>query len=346
MVIRHLAPIPRPPAASGGGLAAAVFAQIEEDFGFVAEPFLVHAPVPELLAAAWSTLRETVLVPGRLRRPEKEAVAMAVSAADRCPYCVDAHGLMLHATGEGAAERAIHAGRPERIADRRLAALAGWAAATGDPGAAALDEPPFSAEEAPEAIGTALCFKYINRIATILLGTTPLPTASSWLRRPILRLVGRRLAPRARRPCPAGESLRFLPAAEPPAHLAWAAASPRIAQVFARFDAAVERAAAPVLSLETRTLAGRRLALWRGEAPPFGDAWLRDVAAGLPPAQRAAARLALLAAVAPYRVDDGEVAAFRAHRPDDASLLAALAWGSFHAARRVSEWLPSPAPAE
>jgi len=320
-------------------LVRSVFAQIEGDFGFVAEPFLAHAAVPELLAAAWSTLRETVLVEGSFRRPVKEAIAMAVSAADRCPYCVDAHGIMLHATGEAAVERAIHAGRPERIGDPRLAALVRWAEATSDRGAEIVARPPYTSEEAPEAIGTVLCFKYINRMATVLLGETPLPTANRWLRRPILRLAGRRLAGRARRSYPAGASLRFLPAAEPPAHLGWAVSSAVITQVFARFHAAVEHAAAPVLAPETRARLAGRLALWRGEAPALGDAWLLETTADLPPAQRAAARLALLVAIAAYRVHEDEVAAFRAHWPDDGALVAVLAWGSFHAARRVSEWL-------
>lgn len=333
-MIRYLTPV-----SSRAGLVGAVYVQIERDFGLVAEPFALHAAVPELLAAAWATLRETVIADGFLPRGAKEAMAMAVSRGDRCPYCADAHAIMLHATGDGAVERAIHRGRAEGIGDRQLAALLRWAAATNDPAAPIVATPPFTAREAPEAIGTVLCFKYVNRLATVLLGETPLPSRSRWLRRPILRTAGRQLAPRARRAHPPGESLRLLPDAEPAPHLRWAAPAPAITAAFARFEAAVERAAAPVLAPATRTRLLARLARWRGDVPPFGDDWLGEELAGLPPAQGAAARLALLAALAPHRAHEAEVAAFRAHWPGDEALLAVLAWGSFHAARTISEWL-------
>lgn len=45
--------------------------------------------------------RET-LVAGRVDRAVKEAVAVAVSKTNRCPYCVEAHATMLTAAGEGA----------------------------------------------------------------------------------------------------------------------------------------------------------------------------------------------------------------------------------------------------
>ncbi len=55
-----------------------------------------------------------------------------------------------------------------------------------------------------------------------------------------------------------------------------------------------------------------------------------------------AAWLALLAARAPYRIDQREVAAFRSHWPEDRALVGGLAWGAYQAAERVSEWLWNP----
>jgi hypothetical protein len=62
---------------------------------------------------------------------------------------------------------------------------------------------------------------------------------------------------------------------------------------------------------------------------------VEQAVAGLAEADAAAARLALLAALASYQIDDGLVADFRRHYPDDATLVAALAWASLAAARRI-----------
>lgn len=340
-MIRHLEPLTEPPT----GQVAEVYRQIDEDFGVVAEPFTLHRPVPELLAAAWITFRETIVVTEFLDREVKETIGVAISRANRCPYCVDSHAAFLHALGEAATERAVSSGRrrrkllPGRSPDPALLVFAGWAETTRSASAADLPELPYTPEQAPEAIGAAACFHYINRMVTALLGGTPLPVASRLLRTPQLKLAARRFAAPARAFRQRGRSLALLPDAEPPEHLAWAAASPRIRGAFARLHAAVARAAEPLLEPATRERLGERLEAWRGEDPPPGTGWLDEAAAGLAPAQAAAARLALLAALAPWRVGESEVAAFRAHHPGDPALVSALAWGAYHAARRVSSWL-------
>ncbi|WP_440069920.1 hypothetical protein [Streptosporangium sp. OZ121] len=57
--------------------------------------------------------------------------------------------------------------------------------------------------------------------------------------------------------------------------------------------------------------------------------------ADLPGADRPGARLALLAAPAPYRVTDADVAAWRAGHPDDAGLVRLLAYGAITAVEGV-----------
>ncbi len=59
-------------------------------------------------------------------------------------------------------------------------------------------------------------------------------------------------------------------------------------------------------------------------------------------AHRAAARLTLLTALASYQVDSSIVEDFQLQYPDDAQLIAATAWASFTAARRVGLWLAQP----
>jgi exopolyphosphatase/pppGpp-phosphohydrolase len=54
--------------------------------------------------------------------------------------------------------------------------------------------------------------------------------------------------------------------------------------------------------------------------------------------ERPAARLALLTAFAPERVDDGTIADCRRAGADDAALVATSAWASFATARRIAAW--------
>src|ERR1700754_4071444 len=94
MSIRHVTPLARK---SATGRVAQVYAQSATDFGQPA--FMMMSPAPDLHAAAWALLRESELV-GRAPRADKEVTAVAVSQANGCRFCVDAHTILLHATGE------------------------------------------------------------------------------------------------------------------------------------------------------------------------------------------------------------------------------------------------------
>ena len=87
--VRYVRPV-RPEEATG--LVAAVYCQLERDFQLLA-PITLTSPLPSLLAASWTVLRET-LVAGGVPRLEKELVAEAVSKANVCPYCVAAKNLL------------------------------------------------------------------------------------------------------------------------------------------------------------------------------------------------------------------------------------------------------------
>jgi hypothetical protein len=70
------------------------------------------------------------------------------------------------------------------------------------------------------------------------------------------------------------------------------------------------------------------------EAGPGAPEWLGEMIGGVPAHERAAARLALLTAVAPYRVTDVLVAEVHAEH-DDAGLIGLTSWASFTAARAL-----------
>src|SRR5262245_12946241 len=102
-----------------------IYGQIRRDFGLVGDIFKMHSPSPSLLAAFWAALRETQLV-GSLPRDVKEAVAVAVSKVNLCPFCIDAHSAMLIAAGNKDAADKINGNRIEEIADGKMRRAIEW----------------------------------------------------------------------------------------------------------------------------------------------------------------------------------------------------------------------------
>jgi AhpD family alkylhydroperoxidase len=334
--IRHLHPVPPE---SATGLVARVYAQARRDFGLL-PPIPLHSQDPALLAGMWAVLRET-LVAGSVPRPVKEAVAAAVSRRNRCPYCVDAHSLMLVAAGRRGVAREIAAGREGEIRDEDLRRAVAWAAASRSPGAPELASPPFPAEHAAEMIGTAAAFHYINRMAHVFLPDSPfpLPPGTGWAKGLVMRLAAGRFAPGLLRRYTPGDSLALLPDAELPPELPWARSNPSVSGAYARFAAVVDGLSREALPAPVRDLLAARVEAWDGADPGLGRGWLEEAVAALPEEERPAGRLVLLTALASYQVDDGVIAAFRARHPEDRHLLGAVSWASFIAARRVGRWL-------
>ena len=335
MAIRYIQAV-APNAAEG--LVARVYPQIKKEFGALVEPFTLHSPSPELLAGAWGACRESLLV-GSVRRELKEAVAATVSRINQCPYCVDAHTIMLNATSARNAADAIFHHHDDQIRDPAVRSIVEWAAATRSPGAEILLSPPFSRKDAPEIIGTALFFHYVNRMVSVFLSETPLPSNHPLLKGFLKRMAGRFFSKAIHRSKPSGASLELLSESELPADLAWAERSPNIAGAFARFSAVIDREGRAVVPEDVRGCVVKHVQAWDGKEPGLGWQWVEEAVSGLDGKSRDIGRLVLLTALAPYQVDDGVVNAFTARVNGDDGLLGALAWGSFTAVRRIGTWL-------
>ncbi|MEV4393073.1 carboxymuconolactone decarboxylase family protein [Nonomuraea sp. NPDC049607] len=331
--VRHVRPV-RPGAARG--LVARVYEQVERDFGMLAPPVALHSPAPRALAACWLMLRESLLAAGVAGRVAGELVAREVSAGNACPYCVDVHGATLRALAP---------------ADPRLRPLAAWARASASPGAGG---PPVTGEAAVELVAVAVTFQYLNRVVNVFLGDSPLPPElPAGARGPALRVFGALMRPAARRAATPGGSLGLLPAAPLPDDLAWAGGVPRLGEAFARAAAAIEEGGARRLPVPVRELVAERVSGWDGVPPGPGNGWAAEAAAALPPAQRPAARLALLTALASHQVDRRVVDEFRAAPPDsaapaetlpaEAALVEVVSWAAMTAARRTGAWCAPPA---
>jgi AhpD family alkylhydroperoxidase len=322
------------------GLVAEVYGQMRKEFGLLGEPITLHSPVPDLLAGVWSSFRESLLA-GEVPRPMKEAVAVAVSRLNRCPYCVDAHTVFLRATACHDAARAIQNDLEDGISDPGIRALVKWARATRSPGSSELARPPFSRLEAPEIVGTAVWIHYINRMSKIFIGKNLIPIASNplGLRSLSERMGGLFFASVARKRVEPGESLRLLRPAQRCPDFDWAAASAPISDAFGSFALAADEAGAAALSSEVRARVSEQVGAWDGTDPGSNHGWMTSFLHGLNPRDSAGARLALLAGIAPDRVDENCIRAFRNEIPADGALLGAVAWSSLAAARRISSWI-------
>ncbi len=336
-MIRYIRPVP---ARSARGLVKEVYGQIKTEFGTLGEPLTLHSPMPALLVGLWCSFRESLLA-GVVPRAIKEAVAVGVSRLNECPYCIDAHAILLRAADAHDAAALIQCGNEDRIADPRLRAAAAWAKATRSPGAGILNSPPFSQIEAPEIIGTAVWIHYINRMSKILLSGNLIPLRSNalGLRSLAERMGGWVFARSVRRPRRPGESLHIAPDEKLPGDLSWASASPVISRAFAAFAAAVDEAGSLGLESDVRECVLDRVEAWTGTDPGLGRNWAEGAIARLPAGSQPSARLALLAALAPYQVEEDVIRGFRNRHPADEQLLGALAWSSFTAARRIGSWL-------
>lgn len=309
--IRHVAPVR--PGRAVPDLVARVYAQMARDFGMLAPPVALHAPAPECLAACWVMLRESLLSNGTASREAKEQVAIRVSVANACPYCVDVH----RATLDG-----LTRGRP------------------GPDAAAEIADGP-----AGELTAVAVTFHYLNRMVNVFLGDSPLPPqVPAGARGGLMRLFGLLMRPAARRGASPGDSLALLPAASLPDDLGWADGVPHLAGAFARAAAAIDAAAHRAVPDPVRELVAARVAAWDGTPPGPGRSWVVDAVAGLAAAHRPAGRLALLTAMASYRVDRQVIDEFRRGASGDRELIELTAWASLTAARRLAfADLPKPA---
>jgi AhpD family alkylhydroperoxidase len=334
--IRRVAAVP-PSAASG--TVAAVYRQMETEFGMLAPPVALHAPAVGVLAAVWSMLRETLLVGDVAWRASKEAVAAAVSLANRCPYCVEVHGSALVGLLDGADARLIAAGRIDEVGNAWLRDVARWAADSAAPTVSGRAPAPFSYAQAAEFIGVAVTFHYINRMVNIFLSDSPLAPVPPRGRRLARAAAVRVFGHFARTPLRPGLAQDLLPRAELPADLSWAAGRPYIAEAFARGARAIDEAGEAAVPAAVRELVTARLADPQWDAPGIDAAGFDRAVSGLAPVDRPAGRLALLAARASYRVTDAVVDEFRGGGRGDEAVIGLTSWASLAAARHIGQTL-------
>lgn len=323
------------------GFTKKIYNQIRKDFQLV-PPLTLFSPSDQLLAGVWSIWRESQFAVGRVDRSITETIAATVSRLNTCPYCVDAHSGMLHALSEHRVVSALYQNKNEMIEDDKLREIVKWSQATLNPDAEIISSPPFSHEEAPEIIGTAIVYHFINRMANIFLEPSPLPVPDNLTRtkKMALRIFGATVAKRIvkRRP-KSGESLQFTRQATLSPDLAWAEDNSDIAAAFAAFSMVIDKAGQTVLTDTGRKLIQQHIQAWRGEDMGLSKAWANDVLRQMVDDDKVAGELALLTALAPQQVSESTISNFQSRYSSDEALLNITAWASFSAAKRIGEWL-------
>jgi AhpD family alkylhydroperoxidase len=321
-------------------LARDVMLQMESDF-LVGPPLTVHLPNPPLMAGVWSLCRES-LAADRIPRPMGDLIAGVVSRANTCPYCFGIHTAMLHSFGVSEDAEVLQNNRT--FTDPAKQCMAEWAAATLTPGAEVLRRPPFTREQAPQVVGTALAFHYLNRIVNVFLDPIPL-SGISWLKSSFSRMSGRMMRDRlSAQHLEPGGFLNAEPDIPLPAEFEWAAPDANIAAAVRRFVAAAEEAGRESVDPRVRDCVESRIASWKGESPGLGRGWIEPAVSSLDETLRPAARLALLTALASYQADETIVKDFQKHQRGDRQLINLTAWASYTAVRRIASWIQMPLP--
>jgi AhpD family alkylhydroperoxidase len=287
-----------------------VYQQVESDYGFLAPPITLHSSSPEVMAASWLMMRETLLASGRTDRVLKESVASAVSEANACPYCVEVHDATRQSIDEAYDVDLVRT----------------WV--QGGPR-------PFTDDQLEECVGVAVTFEYVNRMNNVFLPESPIPARVPGIARNRARRTVGRVAASSGREVEPGESLGLLPDAPLPEDLSWSAGHSTIAGAFARASAVIESAGARSLPLHVRELVHKSLSKDAAEIG-LSRSWVDDAVTEVPVSDQAVAKLALLTALASYQVDADVVASARQTCAEDAALVELTAWASLTAARRAA----------
>ncbi|MGN9843664.1 carboxymuconolactone decarboxylase family protein [Nonomuraea sp. H19] len=321
-LVRHVTPV-SPDRASG--VVAEVYAQVNAEFSSIGPAVMMMSPSPELLAAGWSLMREAQLA-GGVAALEKAVVALGAAQANDLEYDVQAFLSILRLLGRPELADTVERGDPP--ADPRLAALLHWAVATGSGPV----EAPFSGDGAAEYVGTVLFTHFVDRVAAAMLpaGLTPgsmdPDDEPPFEGAPVLRDLDQDLRPGATMPL-----LDGLPAGKEPA---WAIDSP-IGTAYATLVATAAQGAG-LLTPAAAEVVDKTIAEHRGRRCPAGD-WLDGPLSALTEPERAGAKVAILAGLAPEAVTDEQVAAWRAtdRRLSDHCTVFLLAYGAMTAVTHI-----------
>lgn len=161
---------------------AALFAKCQAKLGLVPNVLVAYAHNPEKLRAFAAMYNDLMLGPSGLSKLEREMIAVAVSARNRCWYCLVAHGAAVRVlSGDPALGEALVMNRHAARLDARQTAMLDFAvkmteasSEIGEPDRDALRGAGFSDADIWDIAAVAGFFNMSNRMASAV-GMEPNP---------------------------------------------------------------------------------------------------------------------------------------------------------------------------
>ena len=326
------------------GVVKTINQQIDRDFA-LAGPLTLSTPSERVHAVRWAAIREAFVVETHVTRAAKEIIAAVVAQINTCPFCVDAHGTSLSATGDDTTAKAIVSGTWKNLEDEKTKALIEWGLNTRNPNASIIQNPPFSEREAPEIIGTALTFHSINRLVNIFLAESPLPgiLGSKPLKKIVLRLASKTMIKSiVRKKADASDALQFIERHAVQGHLHWAQAVPAYATVLAAEEFLLTEIERDLIPAVSGRLLKEKVSRWQGEDLPMGKAWLSGMLKDIDEKEKPIAKMMFLAVFAPYTVTEEDIQEFREVNSSDKDLVEICFWATQIVTNRIGQWLVQP----
>ncbi|HHC80389.1 MAG TPA: hypothetical protein ENK46_10945 [Flavobacteriia bacterium] len=318
--------------------------QISSDFG-LAGPLTLSTPSERVHAVRWAVARESFVVETFVKRVNKEIVATCVAQLNQCPYCEDAHGASIMSSGDIQTANMLTSGTWKNLKDEKTKQLIDWSLHTRTPNATIVKNPPFSREEAPEIIGTALVFHSTNRLVNIFLEASPLPNflTGNRIKKTALKIAAKTLfKSMITNSAKAGESLQFIQNYSVSKTLAWPESIPAFAKALAAERVVLKEIEEEIIPLPLVQLFKNHVNKWQGEAKPLGRTWLNYILKDVNESDRHVGRLLFLAAFAPYAITEDDIGNFRKVKPTDTALLEACFWAIQTLTNKIGEWLIHP----
>ena len=320
--------------ANASGLTKEVLLQSQRDF-FINGTITSHAACPPLMAGMWMSGREIALTNQHLPAWLKKAMGAALSEVNKCPYCEDFLLSLTHGAKQNNLANSLRKHEMESIDDELTLKRLQWTKASITRNAKELENPPFSSEEMPEALGTLIVFNYTNKISDFTLDGSPVPSS---LRSGALKFFGLELQESSELDLEHGASFYMLPKATVPDEFHWAGDNWLVADSLARWNQVVEDEINQALSKPVQQHIRENLQDWNGGQAPLSRRWVEEEVKDLKGVDRDKARLVLLIAKASYQIDDSIIEQVRQQGVIEADLVRLGAWGAYMGAKTIANW--------
>jgi len=326
------------------GVIKDINVQINKDFG-LAGPLTLSSTSAKIHSVRWVLARESFVVQTKVKRVTKETVAAAVAQINKCPYCEDVHGASIQSAGGHLTTKAFADGTWESLTDQKLKSIIHWSLNTRNPEADIIKNPPFTADEAPEIIGTALNFHSTNRLVSVFLDESPLPgiLKNKLIKKAALHYASKTLfKSMVEKKANPGDSLKFIGHYSVSNSSKWALPVPAYAAALAAEEHLLKEMELGSIPENITSTFKEFVSNWNGESMPLGRSWLKEVVKPIPEMEKPLANLMFLSAFTPYTITETDINLFRSVKPSDHELIEFSFWAIQTLTNRIAKWLTEP----